>query len=87
MANARRREVKEKGAANLCAVLFKIGDPARRYATPTHELADEMRISLPKAKAASHLAARRGWIRIVGGCAQLTAAGVHVAKELLDLPR
>ena len=74
-------------AFRLCALIFRRGKSDGRYAIEMEELPEAMGLSPSDLYTAQELAMERAWLDRAGLRLALKAAGIHVAKMALDLPR
>ena len=74
-------------AADLCATLLANGGLYGRFAMPTDELAETAGHPRAEVDAAIAWAVEQAWLRHDGLNVELRAAGIHVGKQMLELPR
>jgi hypothetical protein len=74
-------------AFKLCALIFCRGKSNGRYAIEMEELPEATGLSLSELYSALELAVERAWLDRAGLLLALKAAGIHIAKMALDLPR
>ena len=74
-------------AFDLCILLFNRGKIDGRYAIEAEELPRATGLKPPDLHRALQLGVERAWLEYAGLGLALRAAGIHVAKTALDLPR
>jgi len=74
-------------AFDLCVFLFRRGKTNGRYAVEAEELPEAMGINPTDLQKALQLGVERAWLEYAGLLLALRAAGIYVAKTVLDLPR
>ena len=74
-------------AFKLCALIFCRGKSNGRYAIEMEALPEAMGLSPSELYTAQDLAVERAWLDRAGLFLALKAAGIHIAKIALDLPR
>ena len=74
-------------AAKLCAEVFLKGKVLGRFAMLLDELPEATGLPRADVQAVINLAIEREWLRLGNNYIELQAAGIHVAKETLDLSR
>ena len=77
----------EASAAKLCAAVFLKGKILGRFAMLLDELPVATGLPRAEVQAVINLAIERAWLRLGYNYSELQAAGIYVAKEMLDLPR
>jgi hypothetical protein len=77
----------EASAAKLCAAVFLKGKILGRFAMLLDELPVATGLPRAEVQAVINLAIERAWLRLGYNYIELQAAGIYVAKEMLDLPR
>ncbi len=75
------------GAEKVCAILLANGKTNGRFSMPLSALRRAAAPELDDWGDAVACAIRNNWLRSAGDSVQLTAAGIYVAKNVLDLPR
>ena len=74
-------------AAKLCATVFLKGKVLGRFAMLLDELPEATGLPRAEVQAVINLAIDRDWFRLGNNYIELQAAGLYVAKEMLDLSR
>ena len=74
-------------AANVCAAVFDHRPSEGRFVMRMTELLKATALPFDELEAATAWAAERGWLRRAPNTVELTASGIYIAKETLDLPR
>jgi len=74
-------------AANLCAVIYREGKVLGRYTMLVENLPVALASAAAEVEAAIACALERSWIGRRHSRVELKAAGIYVAKEVLDHPR
>jgi hypothetical protein len=74
-------------AAELCALVFRHGRVDGHFEMSLDHLRRRSRGTLRALEASLLLAERRDWVRWGAAGLALRAAGIHVAKGVLGLPR
>jgi hypothetical protein len=77
----------EAAAATLCAVIYMNGKVLGRYAMPTENLTEALSSQVAEVEAAIDWAIECSWIGRRYANIELKAAGIYVAKQVLDRPR
>ena len=77
----------EHVAANICALIVLRQEAPGRFAMPVDELSVVTNLSPPELEAAISWAVEHDWLSRGATHVELKAAGIYVAKEILDLPR
>ncbi len=77
----------EGTASELCAVVYLNGKADGRYQMSLDNLQAKCGLSLTAIDAGLTVAERRDWLRRGHSGVALKAAGIHVAKGVLALPR
>jgi hypothetical protein len=74
-------------AADICVLLLLGGKHEGRFAMRVEKLMVASKLPRDRFRAAQAWAVRCDWLRTRSEYVELKAAGIHVAKKVLDLPR
>ena len=74
-------------AAGVCATVLRCGKHDGRFVMSIVALRRTLDLSERQTRDATTWAAERAWVRLFAGQVELKAAGIYVAKAVLDLPR
>ena len=77
----------EANAAMLCAAVFLKGKVLGRFAMLLDELPEATGLPRAEVQAVINSVIERDWLRLGHNYIELQAAGIYVAKEMLDLLR
>jgi hypothetical protein len=87
IANSKDSQQPERVAANICAVIALRQEAPGRFAMPVDELSKATHLPPAELEAAIAWAVEHDWLSRGSTHVELKAAGIYVAKEILDLPR
>ena len=77
----------EHVAANICALIVLRQEAPGRFAMPVDELSKAAHLPPAELEAVIAWAVEHDWLRRGSTDVELKAAGIYVAKEVLNLPR